>query len=387
MNLLDLPTSHRPAIGIYWATIIASLVIHGGFLAYVLGYARVPGQPIRPPVPDVTAELIASPPALQRADREVLPSERAAASLPPGNSDRVLPGAEALVAQMNDALPEDRAVAVKSLPLPEKMSNDRLRAGPLPGTALPGKRAGVPMSLPPRRMSQLPGEQRLSERHVADPDESAPAPAPLPRLELLAVLGQDAPDAISEERRALALDMSAPREPVVAVLPKEAGIAMLAAQMSDDASTLPEDRASPPPPEAPTPPTGRGPAAAVASPRLAHSPPAKKPAVAEKTNPGKVKTKGEQNAALKNATSYRAKVRSHLAAHRPAGANGSGTAVVAFELSPKGRVQSARIARSSGDAAMDRSVVQSVYQSEPFPKPPEGMEAGQLRFVIPFEFR
>jgi protein TonB len=389
MNLLDLPIAPRPGKHAYWATVIASLVIHGGFLAYVIGIARSPGQPSRLQVTDMNAALIASPPApaLPRGDREALPLERAEAPPPAVADDLALPSAEALAGRMNDALPEDHAVVALSLPLPEKMSKYRLRAGPLPATALPDRRAGAPMSLPSRRMSRVSGEQRLSERHVADPHDKIAAPAPLPPLKLLVAPGHDIPDAASDEGRAMALDMGAQGEPVVAVLPKEAGVAMLAARIIDNAPTLPEDRASPSEPEVPAESMSGAPAAA-AGPSIAHPPQGKKPAVAEKSNPAKNKAKAEQSSAdLKKANAYRARVRSHLAAHRPNGAGGSGSAVVAFELSPKGRVLSARIARSSGDPAMDESVVQSVHRSEPFPKPPEGMEVKQLRFVIPFEFR
>jgi protein TonB len=165
---------------------------------------------------------------------------------------------------------------------------------------------------------------------------------------------------------------------------------MLGVRIIDNAPTLPEDRASPLPPEAAEPPlpAGQGASTAAAGPDIALPVPAETPPAGEKANAGKAKARGEPSpAASKKANGYRVKVRAHLAAHRPAGGGGSGSAAVAFELSPKGHVLSARIARSSGDAAMDKSVVQSVYRSQPFPKPPAGLEAKQLRFVIAFEFR
>lgn len=384
MNLLDLPVAPAPGKRAYWATIAASLVIHGGFLAYVIGFARSPAQPLRPQFADMNTEWMASSPApaLPRGDREALPGERAEPA-PPADGDQDLPAAEALAGQLNDALPEDHAVVARSLPLPEKMT--RMRGVPLPATAVPGRRAGAPMSLPSRRMSRMPGEQRLAEHHVADPHEKIATP-PLPPLRPPALPARDAPGTPSDEGRALALDMGAQGEPVVAVLPKEAGVAMLSVQIIDHASTLPEDRANPSEGEAPSPSAPEA-LAATANPAIAHPPQGKKPA-AEKNNPAKSKAKAEQNSVdLKKTNAYRAKVRSHLAAHRPTGVGPSGKAVVAFELSPKGRVLSARIARSSGDPAMDQSVVQAVRRSEPFPKPPEGIEERQLRFVIPFEFR
>jgi protein TonB len=388
MNLLDLPVRSRRG-GFYWATIVAFLIVHGGFLAYVLSHSTSSGRLRHPRLADANLELFASPPApaLPRGDREALPWERmevkpSAAPAPQAQAHRetATPDEDTVASQMNDALPEDNAVAVKSLPLPERMSKYRRRA--LAATALRDGQYGVPMSLPARRMSRISGEQRLAE-HTAE--SAAPMPAELPPLRLLAMPAQDASGPMSGESRASELDMSAQGQPVAAVLPKEAGVAMLAAQIANDARMLPEDRASPQPPAPPA--STKNASAPGANPRIAPPAQTKKPGTAEKSIPRKSEVALRPKAALKKAEAYRAQVRSHLAAHRPAGGAGSGSAVVAFDLSQKGRLLSARIARSSGNPAMDESVMQSVHRSEPFPKPPEGMDAKQLRFVIPFEFQ
>ena len=92
-------------------------------------------------------------------------------------------------------------------------------------------------------------------------------------------------------------------------------------------------------------------------------------------------------AGARKARAYRANVRAHLAGNKPAGAYGSGRAVVAFNLSPDGRLRSVRISRSSGSPALDRAVLKTVHRAAPFPKPPKGLKPAQLRFLIPFEFR
>jgi len=115
---------------------------------------------------------------------------------------------------------------------------------------------------------------------------------------------------------------------------------------------------------------------------------AAKSAEAERADPESAGDEGARGVAGgRKARAYRADVRAHLAANRPAGAYGSGRAVVVFDLSPAGGVRSARIARSSGNASLDESVLQSVSRAAPFPKPPKGLKPAQLRFLIPFEFR
>ncbi len=76
--------------------------------------------------------------------------------------------------------------------------------------------------------------------------QAVPDAMPLPPLNLLATSGKADPVPSSEESRASVLDMSAQGNPVVAVLPKEAGIAMFAARIIEGAQMLPEDRQAAP---------------------------------------------------------------------------------------------------------------------------------------------
>lgn len=84
---------------------------------------------------------------------------------------------------------------------------------------------------------------------------------------------------------------------------------------------------------------------------------------------------------------YAALVRARIARHRPRSAPGAGTVVVAFALSRNGALRYARLARSSGNGALDSAALASVRAAAPFPAPPGAMTSRQLSFVLPFHFR
>ena len=84
--------------------------------------------------------------------------------------------------------------------------------------------------------------------------------------------------------------------------------------------------------------------------------------------------------------SYGARVRQRILGNRPA-ASGVGRAVVSFGLSPSGQLAYARLARSSGSGSIDGAALAAVRRSSPFPAPPAGATARQLRFTISFDFR
>jgi periplasmic protein TonB len=373
--------------------------VHGGFLAYLLTYARLPGeQAARPRSPDVNVEVIGPTryAALPRGDREDViieaPSEDARPQARP-DEEAVDPGAVHINAeepanQISAPLPEDGASVGKPLPLPDRLPERRIGTSPVlagrpPPIATP--RTETRMSLPARRMSQIATEARLSERPVPDPQPGDRRPSPN-AIPLPAAPEQTHPAPGSEESRASTLDKG---DPVVAVLPKEAGVAMFGARIIDGAPMLPEDRPAPPTPVPP----GQSPPSAQSAESRPVPPPARraarlpKDAKAEYGDPESAEDKSTSSATAKKARAYQGNVRAHLAANRPAGAYGSGRAVVAFNLSPAGSVRSVRIVQSSGNATLDQSVLQSVYRSAPFPKPPTGLKPAQLRFVIPFEFR
>ncbi len=84
--------------------------------------------------------------------------------------------------------------------------------------------------------------------------------------------------------------------------------------------------------------------------------------------------------------SYGARVRARILRQRPS-ASGRGRAVVSFAVTAGGGLRYARLARTSGNAALDRAALAAVRRAAPFPRPPAGAETRQLKFTIPFSFR
>ncbi len=94
---------------------------------------------------------------------------------------------------------------------------------------------------------------------------------------------------------------------------------------------------------------------------------------------------GRVSASLGDVRSYAAKVRAHVASRRPAGHGIRGTVIVSFSVTRTGGLGHARIATSSGSAALDQAAVSAVRNAGPFPPPPGG--AGALSFSVPFHYR
>jgi protein TonB len=84
--------------------------------------------------------------------------------------------------------------------------------------------------------------------------------------------------------------------------------------------------------------------------------------------------------------SYGARVRARILANQPS-AGGVGRAVVTFGVSASGGLRFVRLARSSGDGALDRAALAAVRRSQPFPAPPREASSAQLTFSISFNFR
>ncbi len=85
---------------------------------------------------------------------------------------------------------------------------------------------------------------------------------------------------------------------------------------------------------------------------------------------------------------YNGMVAAHLARYKqyPAAARSAGTqgtAAVSFTIDGGGRVTSARLARSSGNSALDQEVVAMARRASPFPRPPDGQGRN---FTVPVRF-
>ncbi|MEM7753438.1 MAG: TonB family protein [Pseudomonadota bacterium] len=84
------------------------------------------------------------------------------------------------------------------------------------------------------------------------------------------------------------------------------------------------------------------------------------------------------------ATNYPGQVWSKLQRGSRSGSAGRGTAVVSFRIAPNGRLAAVAIARSSGNARLDRAALTHVRRAAPFPAPPPG---AKTRFNFTFEVR
>ncbi len=89
---------------------------------------------------------------------------------------------------------------------------------------------------------------------------------------------------------------------------------------------------------------------------------------------------------LRQVRQYGALVRARIARYRPRG-SGRCRVVIAFSLSPSGGLRAARIASSTCSTRLAQAALSSVRRAAPFPRPPAGIRAAQLRFSIPFSFR
>jgi protein TonB len=86
--------------------------------------------------------------------------------------------------------------------------------------------------------------------------------------------------------------------------------------------------------------------------------------------------------------SWKSELMSELNRHKryPSGSTSNGTATVAFSINRAGVVTSARLARSSGDSALDQEAVSLPRRASPLPKPPEGVGGGSIALSVPIHF-
>jgi protein TonB len=85
--------------------------------------------------------------------------------------------------------------------------------------------------------------------------------------------------------------------------------------------------------------------------------------------------------------SWRGTLIAHLNRYKrfPGGAN-PGTVQVAFSIDRGGRVISARLAGSSGDAALDDEAVAMIRRASPVPAPPDGVGGPVVALAVPVRF-
>ncbi len=91
------------------------------------------------------------------------------------------------------------------------------------------------------------------------------------------------------------------------------------------------------------------------------------------------------NAAVSN---YPGKVRNKInRAKRRFNGNGGGVATVSFVVSASGQATSIRIARSSGQPALDEAALEAVRRAAPFPEIPDGAGRASWPFSVPISFK
>ncbi|MFW8637359.1 TonB family protein [Cribrihabitans pelagius] len=83
-----------------------------------------------------------------------------------------------------------------------------------------------------------------------------------------------------------------------------------------------------------------------------------------------------------------AKIRARIERRKryPAGARGKGRVVVRLTVARSGQLLSHRIAKSSGNAALDQAALQAVARAGKFPAAPKKLNLSQLTFNLPMSF-
>jgi protein TonB len=86
--------------------------------------------------------------------------------------------------------------------------------------------------------------------------------------------------------------------------------------------------------------------------------------------------------------SWRSALMAHLNRHKRFPPGGSrGTATIAFTIDRSGRVLSARLARSSGDATLDQEAIALARRASPVPAPPPDIgKGGSVLLAVPIRF-
>jgi protein TonB len=114
------------------------------------------------------------------------------------------------------------------------------------------------------------------------------------------------------------------------------------------------------------------------APRTSAAPRAERQAPAQETRSGAAAT-----AAL---ATYRQRINAHLQLFKGGGAGGGGHVMAVFTVNRSGGVSGARVARSSGNAALDNEAVATIRRAAPLPPIPPEIPQSSLTFPVPFSF-
>jgi protein TonB len=85
-------------------------------------------------------------------------------------------------------------------------------------------------------------------------------------------------------------------------------------------------------------------------------------------------------------SSWRAAIAAHLNQHKRYPGSGAGISTITFSIDRSGKVLSARLLRSSGNAALDAEAVAMARRASPLPKPPAGIAGDNLSLTVPVRY-
>ncbi len=80
---------------------------------------------------------------------------------------------------------------------------------------------------------------------------------------------------------------------------------------------------------------------------------------------------------------WRGSIIAHLNRRKRSAGGQRGMATVAFSINRSGQVLSARLVRSSGNAALDREAVALVRRASPVPPPPADIKGNSVLLSVP----
>lgn len=107
-----------------------------------------------------------------------------------------------------------------------------------------------------------------------------------------------------------------------------------------------------------------------------------------KTPAAKAPEKQPAAPASKAVVTWRGQVMAHLSGHkRTFSAGADGTSTIAFTIDRAGKVLSARLITSSGNATLDQEAVALAQRASPVPIPPSDLTGTTLNLTVPIRFK
>lgn len=197
-----------------------------------------------------------------------------------------------------------------------------------------------------------------------------------PPVDMAALAAPETPDLPSPVRRTLPMPMPiaqpSPEPPPTSAAPER--IETRAPEQSPRPPERPDPTPRPEPVEAPAPAPSQGRAAQVA---------AGEGASGSEGHAGNAPAASASSGQVaKLMTQWGGQIRARIARNVPRGA-GSGTAVIALTVRADGGLVGASLARSSGNAQIDRLALEAVRSAGGFPPAPAGLGGGPFSFSLP----